>query len=141
MPQVEARAWWAEVEHLREPLARRRAADTSPAAHANRRTVQIRGQAIDAVPARPLRDVSTELSRENRRARPAPTSGRRRARRGEPFGSRPDRLAAWAVVFGLLMAIVAASTAHGATPVHRATVRVVHVHHVELAASRSLARR
>jgi hypothetical protein len=103
--------WWAEVEHLREPLERRRAerADEDP-----RRTVKIRGQAIAGTSARALYPTA---ERQTPRV-PEAVVGRDRPRRTAPdrLGSNPDRIAAWAVVFGLLMALIAAGTAHGAVP-------------------------
>ncbi|MEA2297254.1 MAG: hypothetical protein QOF77_190 [Solirubrobacteraceae bacterium] len=108
MAQAEGRAWWAEVEHLREPLERERAARQPDAV---RRTVRIRGQAIAGTSARRLHAAEAPPPR---RLDPLP---RERPRRSAPerLGSRPDRIAAWAVVFGLLMAIVAAATAKSAT--------------------------
>jgi hypothetical protein len=103
--------WWAEVEHLREPLERRRAerADEDP-----RRTVKIRGQAIAGTSARALYPTA---ERQTPRV-PEAVVRRDRPRRTAPdrLGSNPDRIAAWAVVFGLLMALIAAGTAHGAVP-------------------------
>jgi hypothetical protein len=108
MSQAEGRAWWTEVEHLREPLERRRA-DRQP--EVSRRTVRIRGQAIAGTSARQLHQ--TPEAPPPRRLDPLP---RERPRRTAPerLGSRPDRIAAWAVVFGLLMAIMAAATAKAA---------------------------
>jgi hypothetical protein len=156
MSQAPARAWWAEVEHLREAAERRRAEQsqasepqvrpgsarrldgaassdratgpapdpaTGPAA-AQRRTVKIRGQAIPTAPVRPLHEAGDgELaaivvdgpwtgSRSTSRRRP-----RRRA--AERVGHRPDRIALWAFLVGLLLVIIAAATAHGAPlPAH-----------------------
>jgi hypothetical protein len=119
---VDGGGWWAEVEHLREPLERRRA---ERAADDPRRTVKIRGQAIAGTSARQLYQTSVT---------PAPRVPdaivrRDRPRRSAPdrLGSNPDRIAAWAVVFGLLMALIAAGTAHGAVP-SQPVERVVHVH-------------
>jgi hypothetical protein len=36
------------------------------------------------------------------------------------MSSRPDRLALWAVLLGLVMIAIAAGTAHGQTPHHKA---------------------
>ncbi|HEU0316236.1 MAG TPA: hypothetical protein VFR49_02835 [Solirubrobacteraceae bacterium] len=110
MSQADGGAWWAEVEHLREPLERRRAA-CQP--ESSRRTVRIRGQAIAGTSARQLHAAAE--TPPPRRLDPLP---RERPRRSAPerLGSRPDRIAAWAVVFGLMMAVMAAATAKGATP-------------------------
>jgi hypothetical protein len=47
---------------------------------------------------------------------PSAVVRRDRPRRSTPdrLGSNPDRIAAWAVVVGLLMAVIAATSAHGA---------------------------
>jgi hypothetical protein len=69
-----------------------------------RRTVTIRGQVA---------------------ARPAA----RRPRR-DPYargGSRPDRIAMWAVLLGLLLVLVAATTSHAAT-LHAAHIHAAHIH-------------
>jgi hypothetical protein len=89
MSQAQARAWWAEVEHLREAAERRhtteasrgeisphhsalrqldervvrdRALDERPAGPvaAQRRTVKIRGQAVPIASARPLHEASED---------------------------------------------------------------------------------
>jgi hypothetical protein len=123
MAQVEGGDWWAEVEHLREPLERQRAARQPDP---SRRTVRIRGQAIAGTNARQLHAAAD--SPPPRRLEPLP---RERPRRTAPerLGSRPDRIAAWAVVFGLLMALMAAATAKSATlpppTPHVATVTLV----------------
>ncbi len=110
MSQADGGAWWTEVEHLREPLERRRAARPP---EVSRRTVRIRGQAIAGTSARQLHPAAE--APPPRRLDPLP---RERPRRSTPerLGSRPDRIAAWAVVFGLMMAVMAAATAKGATP-------------------------
>jgi hypothetical protein len=115
MAQADGGAWWAEVEHLREPLERRRAARPP---EASRRTVRIRGQAIAGTSARELH-AAPEAPPPPRRLDPIP---RERPRRGTPerLGSRPDRIAAWAVVFGLMMALMAAATAKSAPLPHAA---------------------
>jgi hypothetical protein len=123
--QTEPQAWWAEVQYLREPVKRRRQAldrrsartelgapdgphaplvdealqALSSEAPVARRTVQIRGQAIPSVPARRLVEV------QRRRAGRSPV---------DRVVARPDRIALWAVLFGLLLVVVAATSAHGA---------------------------
>jgi hypothetical protein len=114
MSQQHARAWWADVEHLREELEERRTAepparpalrlvpgrDADPAAPAApaaprrpaRRTVQITGR-----PAEP--PVVRRLVEVERRRPAAPVA--------ERFSARPDRLAAWAVLLGLVLVLVA----------------------------------
>jgi hypothetical protein len=124
---TETEAWWAEVQHLREPAQRRRQAaegrgartetDTysdlqaplvDDALHAlssevpgSRRTVKIMGQVIPSVPARRLVEVQ-----------------RRRASRGpgpvDRMVARPDRIALWAVLIGVVLVVIAATSAHAA---------------------------
>jgi hypothetical protein len=111
MPEPDTRAWWAEVEHMREPLERRRAARTVKTADGGRRTVKIRGQAVPGAPSRKLH-VAGDAERLQVPSFAAPR--RRPQRRAvERLGGRPDRIAAWAVGCGLLLAIVAATTGHG----------------------------
>lgn len=111
MPEADTSAWWAEVEHLREPLERRRAARTVASSDGGRRTVRIRGQVIGGAPSRRLH-LSSEADQLDLPVfadRP-----RRPARRPiDHLGARPDRVAAWAVGCGLLLAAVAAATGHG----------------------------
>jgi hypothetical protein len=111
MSNADGGAWWAEVEHLREPLERRRAARQP---ELSRRTVRIRGQAIAGTSARQLHSAASEAP-PPRRLEPLPRE-RPRRRAPERLGSRPDKIAAWAVVVGLMMAVMAAATAKGATP-------------------------
>jgi hypothetical protein len=141
MAQPDAQAWWAEVEHLRERIERRRGESPSgghsrvrptPVSHrverdgrdgrgyepsfAARRTVRIRGQAIPTVTAPRLRPVE-----ESARRRDAGVQdfGQRPARRrprtppAERLSASPDRLALWAFAFALLVLLVAALSAHG----------------------------
>ncbi|HVP02690.1 MAG TPA: hypothetical protein VMT10_08980 [Solirubrobacteraceae bacterium] len=121
MSHNEAQAWWADVEHLREGIERRRASagatgvaarprghEAAPTASADRartrtsgrerRTVQITGRPEPAPAPRRLVEVQ--------RRRPAPTAAQRLSR-------RPDRLAMWAVVLGFALVLVAAMSAHG----------------------------
>jgi hypothetical protein len=72
--------------------------------YSERRTVRITGQTVPPP----------------RRRRP-PASAR--------LSGRPDRLALWAVLLGLVLIAMAAATAHGATPQHRAAP-APHVAHV-----------
>ena len=69
----------------------------APERPTGRRTVVIRGQAIPNVSARPL----IEVQRRRPPRRPA-----------ERTPGRPDRIALWAVLLGLLLIAVALSTAH-----------------------------
>ncbi len=111
MPQQEARAWWADVEHLREELEQRRGAGRADAPalrlisggreapagpRPTRRTVRITGRGAQAPAPRRLVEVE--------RRRPAPSLVER-------AGARPDRIAGWAVLLGLVLVLVAAVTA------------------------------
>jgi hypothetical protein len=114
--QAEARAWWAEVEDVRDRIERRRAAERSAVdgcaprtEKGPRRTVRITGQARPPAVATRLRLVEDQ---------PALTAsqGPARHRRRRPLdhiGPRPDRIAAWAVALGFLLVIIAAISAHG----------------------------
>jgi len=77
---------------------------------AQRRTVQIRGQAIPTVDAPRLRPADGTERRpygtSRRTARPRP-------RAAERMGANPDRMAAWAFALALLTLLVAAISAHG----------------------------
>ena len=144
MGQTEAPAWWADVEHLRDVYertdeARRRAdraeviprrtviesrppeilerrhSDTARPApvarrgpHARgtalpaRRTVEIRGRTVPA-PAVPR--IELDRRRPQRRAI-------------ERVGPRPDRLALWALLMGLMLILVAVGTADASVLAH-----------------------
>ncbi len=132
MAHTEARAWWADVEHLRDAYERtdeaRRRADhadlaarrvsrerqhveaevTRPAAAVRRgqhtkgtaiparRTVEIRGRTVAA----PVVPRSVELDRRRPPRRPI-----------ERVGARPDRVAMWALLMGIVLILVAVGTA------------------------------
>jgi len=147
MGRTEAPAWWADVEHLRDvyertdearrradladlaDLAQRRtalesrpaeiverrqpdAARPAPVArrgpHARgtavpaRRTVEIRGRTVPA-PAVPR--IEIDRRRPPRRAT-------------ERVGPRPDRLALWALLMGLMLILVAVGTADASVLAH-----------------------
>jgi hypothetical protein len=82
-----------------------------------RRTVVIRGQVVDRYS--PRRSVATAGS--DRRASVASRSGSRpasaRSRRTRPYDlprSRPDRVALWAVLLGIVLLLAAATSSHAA---------------------------
>jgi hypothetical protein len=135
MPHSEAHAWWADVQHLREPIERRRAEAT--------RRERSRGEAhrdpapapepladpgfaaAVAPPARRPRGASASSAASARRTVqitgrtvPAPSvprlvdiERRRPARRpAARVGPRPDRLAMWAVLLGFFLILVAATS-------------------------------
>ena len=102
MAQPEARAWWADVQDLRARIEERRAAD--PAASPRtadpgmraasrpmpRRTVQITGHGSAAPAPRPL--FAT------------------RPRALDAATRRPDRIAGWAALLGLVLVFVSTAT-------------------------------
>lgn len=143
MAHSEARAWWADVQYLRDDYERtdearrradaadvaslrasrdddgvegeaslvtapryehamraaaepRRAARGTGTAAADRRTIEIRGRTVPA-PAVP-RPIDVDRRRPQRRAI-------------ERVGARPDRVAMWALLMGLLLILVAIGTA------------------------------
>ena len=110
MAHGETRAWWADVEHLRDDYGRtdeaRRRADrvelaaprsaVSPA----RRTIEIRGRPVKAAP------VRGEAPQSDRRRPPLLA-----VQRG---GARPERMALWALLMGVVLILVAVSTADAA---------------------------
>jgi hypothetical protein len=66
----------------------------------DRRTVEIRGRTVPAPAVPPT--IQLDRRRPPRRA-------------AERVGPRPDRLALWALLMGLVLILVAVSTAHAAT--------------------------
>jgi hypothetical protein len=125
MPRpVQARAWWADVEDVRERIERKRERER----RTQRTALVSDGRAVAGAPAvrRGVRDV-----RPGRHlmvvpsGRPVPSglpaqgdaplfAHRRRRRRAlRRVGPRPDRVAAWAVVLGFALVLAAALSAHG----------------------------
>lgn len=144
MAHTEARAWWAEVEHLQDvyartdearrradraddvarptsrerqhvdaeaarpsaavrPAAARRGAHPKGTAIPARRTVEIRGRTMPA-PAVPR---SVEIERRRPPRRPI-----------ERVGARPDRVAMWALLMGIVLILVAVGTADASALAH-----------------------
>ena len=141
MAHGEAHAWWADVQHLRDDYERtaeaRRRADQAdfaadrgptssrrPAAPAarrpapaatrpatpparrsgispERRTIEIRGRTVPAPPV-----TSDVVQYDRRRPMRAPS---------ERIGSRPDRMALWALLMGIVLILAAVGTADAAT--------------------------
>jgi hypothetical protein len=92
-----------------------------------RRTVIIRGQVAD--PKQPRRSDSPTRGSGSQRTRPsgstrartsAPARPRPRPRSYERHRSHPDRVAMWAVVLGVLLVLVAATSSHAAVLHHPA---------------------
>jgi hypothetical protein len=127
MSQAAARAWWADVEHLREAAERRQASDDdvtaitprrrfqrdepmTPEASMEARLERVHTPERRAVPERRTvqitgRPVSSLRLVEVERPRPARSPMER-------LGPRPDRIAMWAVLMGVFLCVVALSTAH-----------------------------
>lgn len=112
MPRdAQAREWWADVHEVRERIERRRARESSTSAlgtstSAPRRNPQRRG-VREVRPGARLTLVPTQ-------APPADDHTRRRPRRTptQRIGPRPDRIAAWAVVLGVLLLVLAILSSH-----------------------------
>jgi len=119
MAHGEPRAWWADVQHLHDDYARtnearRRADQADSATHgvarparraaavSARRTVEIRGRPVPAPP------VPSARALDHDRRRPPRLSVERAA-------ARPDRMALWALLMGLVLILVAVGTADAAT--------------------------
>src|SRR3954449_6330087 len=127
MSQAGARAWWADVEHLREAAERREADERAT-----------RRRHLSLAPDAAARDTSVEARRlraaEPRRTvqitgrmdapavdttRPAHRAAGRRSRPPAPLSARPDRIAMWAVVLGLFLLLVAAISSSSASAATR----------------------
>lgn len=103
MSQPEARAWWADVEDLRERIESRRAGarpspspepgTAAPGHPAGRRTVTITGHPATGPAPRPL------------------VPGRERPPRAVAAATRsPDRIAGWAALLGLVLVLVSTAS-------------------------------
>lgn len=104
----EARVWWADVEDVRERIERRRARESrAQAGSRGAVTPPARRGVREVRPGRRLMLVETAAppARDSRR-RPRPRAAQR-------VGPRPDRIAAWAVVLGFVLVLVAIMSAHG----------------------------
>jgi hypothetical protein len=125
MPRpAQARAWWADVEDVRERIERKRERERQA-----RGPVRLiaDGKAVAALPAskrgvREVRPGSHLLAVPVAGRQRAPGAraavgvpARRRARRGamQRIGPHPDRAAAWAVVLGFALVLAAILSAHG----------------------------
>jgi hypothetical protein len=106
----EARAWWADVEDVRERIERRRARESRIAVNAPVTAVSPARRGVREIrPGQRLMLVESDAtvarqSESRRRTRP-------RAPRG--LGPHPDRIAAWAVLLGFLLVLAAILSAHG----------------------------
>src|SRR5438309_484347 len=103
MPRAaEARAWWADVEDVRERIERRRARESRIGELSRSTTPPAVRRGV-----REIRPGQRLMLVEN--AAPPPGGARRRPRprATQRVGPRPDRIAAWAVALGFLLVAVA----------------------------------
>jgi hypothetical protein len=101
------RAWWADVEEVRERIEGRRAAERQQRP-ATRRTVSITGHPSEHVPAlRLVKDVPEQTDALAPRPRRRPP-----LRAVDRIGSRPDRIASWAVLLGVVLVLVTLLSTH-----------------------------
>jgi hypothetical protein len=111
MSRSNAQAWWADVEDFRESIEARRAAeqqDTRGSEHGTRRTVSITGH-----PAGSARQLTLLRDADETPSQLAPTRRRPPRRVTDRLGTRPDRIAAWAVLLGFAIVLGTILTAHG----------------------------
>lgn len=108
MPRAaEARAWWADVEDVREKIERRRARELRERAAAGGEGMSTLGRGVREVrPGRRLMLVASQAPP------PGPARRRPRPRRIERIGPHPDRIAAWAVALGAMLVLAAILSAH-----------------------------
>lgn len=102
------RAWWADVEEVRERIEGRRAAELEQRP-AIRRTVSITGHPAEQVPTlRLVKDTSEQPDG-------LPVRSRRRPplRAIDRIGPRPDRIASWAVLLGVMLVVATLLSGHG----------------------------
>jgi len=108
MPRAsEARAWWADVEDVRERIERRRDGERRAATAAGRSAAPAMRRGV-----REIRPGQRLMLVE--RAAPPPRDSRRRPRLPvtQRVGPRPDMIAAWAAALGFLLVAVAILSAH-----------------------------
>lgn len=108
MPQAaEARAWWADVEDVRERIERRRARERRLTTGARVTAIPAARRGVREIrPGQRLMLVETAApAARDARKRPRPRAAQR-------VGPRPDRIAAWAVALGFLLVVVAVLSAH-----------------------------
>lgn len=139
MAHIEARAWWADVEHLQDVYertdeARRRAGRADDRGrHASRERQHVEAEAAGpSVPARrgahPKGTAIPARRTVEIRGRPVPAPAVPRAaeiqRRRPPrrpierVGARPDRVAMWALLMGIVLILVAVGTADASLLTH-----------------------
>jgi hypothetical protein len=102
------RAWWADVEEVRERIERRQASEHERALverRGQRRTVSITGRPADSTPLRLVEDHTPQVIVPRSRRRPP-------LRVVDRIGTRPDRIAGWAVLLGFVLVLVTIITTH-----------------------------
>ena len=130
MSQSEARAWWAEVEHLRERLDGAGAPSLAAAAgvRADEPACDRARRAPHRADQRPRCSAPVVTPRHlvevPRRHAAAPPHRRPAARADERAAHRPDRIALWAVLLGLALVLVATTSANAATSLGDRTLHV-----------------
>jgi hypothetical protein len=115
MPRAEARAWWADVEDVKERIEHRRASQDAPDSRdelTQRRTVHITGRGHHSGATARLRLVEDSQASVSAQV-PTATRRRPRPRAAERIGARPDRIAGWAVLLGFLLVLIAILSTHG----------------------------
>ncbi|HEX5309608.1 MAG TPA: hypothetical protein VFW38_11075 [Solirubrobacteraceae bacterium] len=108
MPRAaEARAWWADVEDVRERIERRRARELREPGAASSGGSSTLGRGVREI--RPGRRLTLVASHA-----PKPPAARRRPRPRalHSIGPHPDRIAAWAVALGMMLVLGAILSAH-----------------------------
>lgn len=107
---AEARAWWADVEDVRERIERRRARELRA-----RRSVAASG-GLTPAPQRGVREIRPGrrlvLVPSHAPSAPSPRRTRPRPRAIQRVGPRPDRIAAWAFALGVMLVLAAILSAH-----------------------------
>lgn len=124
--EADATGWWDDPDlvAVRQRIERRRAREASPASSIARRDEAVAQRDAAASPkrrgVREVRGVARLAVLAPETLRPSfeqdsPSEARRRPRPRvfERLGPRPDMIAAWAVVLGIVLLIVAVLTAHG----------------------------
>ena len=151
MPQPENRAWWSDVQHVRDSIERKREREARRGlrldARSAARAVAEReegaprpGEIPPAVadPREMYAGVHDFMESDDlewaTRPRLVEIDRRRPARRAvERVGPRPDRIALWAVVLGFFLILVAVtSTSHAATRAPSARPSVGHTAHPQV---------
>jgi hypothetical protein len=130
MSQAEARAWWADVQHLREAAERRqeaaRPARPETPEVEEREVAQLRRlparrpatRRVSGPPPRRTVEITGHPAGVAPRPRLVEIDRRRPARHpAARVAHRPDRIALWAVLLGIFLCLVALGTSsHAATP-------------------------